>query len=100
MVSRSWASWVISCAKPLPSTPPKRLSAGTRAFSKNSSEVSAPCWPTLSRMRPRVNPASSAVSATISETPLAPALGSVLATTTIRSATDPLEMKVLAPLMR
>ena len=46
-----------------------------------------------------MNPARSAVSATISEIPLAPPFGSVLATTTIRSASDPLEMKVLAPLM-
>src|SRR5262249_9457144 len=33
-----------TCAKPLPSTPPRTCSTGTRTSSKDSSEVSAPCW--------------------------------------------------------
>ena len=56
--------------------------------------------PILSRLRPRSKPSASSVSTTISEVPLAPCAGSVLATTMIRLASWPLVMKVLEPLMR
>ncbi len=70
---------------------------GTRTSSKNSSDVSCASSPTLSRLRPRAKPSASSVSTTISEVPLAPALGSVLATTMIRLAVWPLVMKVFWP---
>ena len=50
--------------------------------------------------RPRRQPSAWSVSTIMSETPLAPFEGSVLATTTTKLASWPDEMKVLAPLMR
>ncbi len=82
----------------MPVPPPSRWSAGTRTLSKNSSEVSCAFMPIFSRLRPRLKPGV-VVSTAISEVPLAPSLGSVLATTTTRSASWPLEMKVLDPLI-
>src|ERR1035437_3116141 len=83
--------------KPLFSSP-KRFVAGTRTSSKNSSAVSAAFCPIFSSLRPFLNPARSA-STRNTDTPLAPAAGSVLATTTTRSQLRPLLMKVLLPLI-
>ena len=99
MFSRSCGSWPISWKKPWPWSPPRRLAVGTRTSLKNSSEVSAASWPSLSRLRPRSKPSAPSVSTTSSEVPRAPWAGSVLATTTIRLAVWPLVMKVLLPLM-
>src|SRR5665811_748365 len=65
---------------------------------KNNSEVSAESMPSFLSLRPRRKPFASSVSTTISEVPLAPALGSVLTTTMTRLACWPLVMKVFEPL--
>ena len=82
-------------AKPRFSSP-SRLVRGTRTPSKASSDVSCALRPTFSRLRPRENPSRSASTST-RLVPCAPPAGSVLATTTIRSADWPLVMKVLRP---
>ena len=87
----------MSWANPRPSTPPSRLPAGTRQPSKKSSEVSWPCWPSLSSVAPRRNPARPSVSTMTSERPFEPASGSVFATTHTSPATWPFEMKVFEP---
>ena len=56
--------------------------------------------PSFFRLRPRRKPSTASVSTTNSEVPLAPAAGSVFATTMIRFAFWPLVMKVLEPEMR
>ncbi|MCY1178411.1 hypothetical protein D9M73_187580 [compost metagenome] len=86
MNMRSSGRCCISWTKPLPSSVPSRLVTGTRTSSKNSSEVSWPFWPILSRIRPRRKPGRSLTSRTIIEMPLARWLGSVLQTSRIRSA--------------
>ena len=67
-----------------------------RMSSKKSSEVSAACWPTFSRLRPRVKPGVR-VSTRNSDTPREPAPRSVVAASTTRSACCPLEMKIFEP---
>ena len=69
---------------------------GTSTLSKNSSEVSWACMPTLARLRPRSKPAMP-FSTTSRLMPLCPASGSVRATTITRSAIAPLLMNVLLP---
>ena len=97
MFSRSCGSCCISWMKPWPSPPPMMFSPGTFTSLKNSSEVSFPSMPILCRFRPRWKPSAPSVSTTISEVPLAPSAGSVLATTMMKFASWPLVMKVLDP---
>ena len=67
--------------------------------SKKSSAVSLACWPIFLIGWPREKPGR-LVSTRKSETPRAPASGSVLAQTITRSATWPLVMKILPPSSR
>ncbi|MNE69386.1 hypothetical protein D3C80_1651060 [compost metagenome] len=99
MNMRSSGSCCISWMKPLPSSGPSRLATGTRTSSKNNSEVSWPFWPILSRILPRRKPGRSLTSRPMIDMPLAPREGSVLHTSSTRSAWKPLVMKVLEPLM-
>ena len=98
MFRRSCGSCCMSWTKPLPSSGPIRLEVGTRTSLKKSSDVSCAFMPIFSRLRPRLKP-SVPVSTAISDVPLAPSFGSVLATTITRSASWPLLMKVLEPLI-
>ncbi|MNH45620.1 hypothetical protein D3C79_1081160 [compost metagenome] len=67
-------------------------------MSKNSSEVSWAISPIFSSLRPLLKPGVPS-STTISDTPLAPSSGAVLATTMTISELMPLVMNVLLPLM-
>ena len=82
--------------KPWPSSP-IRLATGTRTSWKNSSAVSDSSWPTLSSLRPRLNPAMP-VSTASRVMPRAPLPGSVRAAARTRSALYPLVMNVFEPL--
>ncbi len=90
-IRRSCGSCCISWKKPWPSTPPSRLSTGTRTSSKKSSEVSCAFRPILSSLRPRRKPSALSVSthqqrhALGAFAALAPVAG-VLQTTMIRLA--------------
>ena len=96
-IIRSCGRSRISWTKPWPSSVPSSASAGSFASSKNSSDVSAQSMPSFFSFLPRRKPGVSSVSTTISEVPLAPLVGSVLATTMIRLACWPLVMKVFEP---
>ena len=96
-IRRSRGSSFIRLAKPRPS-PPRIWSTPTRTFSKNSSEVSAACWPIFSRLRPRAKPGSE-VSTVTRLMPREPAFGSVLQASTITSQCWPLVIKVFWPLI-
>ncbi len=85
------------CTKPRPSCP-IRLSRGTRQPLKDSSAVSASCWPTFASTRPSANPGvprSTAMRLMAREEEVA--CGSVRQATITRSAVLPLVMKVLDP---
>ena len=99
LLSRSWARPSIMWAKPRP-TSPITLASGTSTSSKNSSAVSASCWPIFSSLRPRLNPAMPS-SMPISVMPGLPeGLSSALVCTAqiTRSDWKPLVMKVFEPL--
>ena len=76
--------------------PPSRFSAGTFTSLKNSSDVSCAFMPIFLRRWPFSKPGMPR-STSNRLVPLAPAAGSVLATTITRSACQPLVMKVLLP---
>ena len=93
--TRSCTRFSIIEMKPWPSSP-MRSASGTRTSWKNSSAVSDSVWPTLSSLRPRVNP-SIPVSTPNRVIPRAFLDGSVRAATITRSALYPLVMKVFEP---
>ena len=56
MCRRPLSSTFMAVLKPTPSLPPMRFAAGTRQFSKMTSQVCAPCWPIFLSIFPSERP--------------------------------------------
>ena len=98
MWMRPLSSTFIAVLKPRPSSPPIRFAAGTRQFSKITSQVWAPRWPIFLSGLPKVMPGVPA-STMKAEMPPAPlSSGSVRAISVKMPACGALVMKRLVPL--
>ena len=99
MVSRSCGSCCISWTKPWPSCGAEQVRGRHAHVVEEELGRVLRLHADLVEIAPALKAAASSVSTTISEVPLAPRAGSVLATTMTRSASWPLLMKVFCPLM-
>ena len=71
MLSRPRSSTFIAVLKPCPGSPPMMFAAGTRTFSRITSQVLVPRWPIFLSVLPNLMPGRSAGTMK-DETPAAP----------------------------
>ncbi|MCY1559023.1 hypothetical protein D9M68_960150 [compost metagenome] len=98
MWSRPLSSTFIAVLKPWPSFRPIRLAAGTRTFSKITSQVCAPFWPILTSRLPKLMPGVFA-STMKAETPAEPLMSGLVRAISVNiPACGALVIKRLVPL--